>query len=102
MSSSRGSGNIVEAAENGDLAAVRHFLRVDSGGLYGASESLESSGWIGLDMGGALSQTRGTQLGTHGPEHMPARMSDRMPDSIPGRMLDCMSNRMPERMKNAR
>jgi hypothetical protein len=60
MPSSRGSGNIVEAAEKGDLAAVRHFLRVDpSGGLYGASESLESSGWIGLDMGGALSQTQG-------------------------------------------
>ena len=50
LDASRGSGNIVEAAGKGDLAAVQHFLRVEpSGGLYGTSEALESSGWIGLD-----------------------------------------------------
>ena len=37
-------------------------------------------------------------LGTHGPEHMPKRMPDRMSEHTPERMPDNMLDRMPERM----
>lgn len=50
------------------------------------------------------------QLGTHGPEHMPGRLSDRMPmkERLPDRMSEYMSDKMqyitpdymPERMPN--